>query len=163
MNAFTQKILNLYQETDMSYADIAREFKVTRHTVRNRLKRLFKQHPELDFRSSSAFDITNKSEKKHVEKVKNESISEEEFLEPYDWITRVNDGLNLLEPGSNSAIIKDEDFRRSLEIPKHLWKKIKNRNDMKPYQVHIKQSLYWCQPETAENLRKKIDLIDEVQ
>lgn len=163
MKELTKDMVDLYQNTNLSYADIARELDTTRQTVRKRLKRLFKSRPDLDTRNKgkNVQEEFESSDGTNTEKIKNESMSEQEFLEPYDWIQRVNEGLQLLEPNSNTAVIKDEDFRRSLEIPKHIWKKIKNRKDMKPYQVSIRQSLYWCQPETSENLRKKIDLIDD--
>ena len=90
------------------------------------------------------------------------AMSEDIFLRPFDWKGKLTDGLNALVPGSRNAVIADDDFRRHLGISEAKWRKLKGLQEFKKYQLLVKGSVYWCQPETGKRLRARIELSDEV-
>jgi hypothetical protein len=158
---FTKRILELYQETDLSRPKIAKELGVSKAVVTGRLDRLFRRLPELKVRPGQKPSKTLSGELSFQDDL-NSAMSEEEFLEPFDWQGRLDEGLHFLVPGSKYAVIRDDDFRRCLNIPKDKWIRLKRRESNKSYQLSIGASIYWCQPESKSRLKSKIELAEEV-
>jgi hypothetical protein len=140
VDLLTQKMLEMYQSTNKTYVDIAKELGYTSDVVQGRLSRLFKKQPELN----------NRNSKKSVK------------FDPIDYKELIRFNLQLLVPGSKCAVISDSDFRRHLKISTYEWDKLKNIKEFKTYQLIIDNNLYWCQPETKSYLKSKIELADEV-
>lgn len=164
MDPLTEKMVRLYRETSLSKPKIAEKLGVTTPTVSGRLVRFFKRHPELKQRGGQSG--SNLAGKKGP--VKGEPIelvaamSEHDFLKPFDWAGRLEEGIRKLTTESKSAVIRDDDFRKSLKIPQDKWRRLKRMGGYKEYQLVIHGSTYWCQKETKSRLKAKIELAEEV-
>jgi hypothetical protein len=154
MDKVMKDILELYKTTSLSVPGIGKRLGFSKDMVEGRLRRWFAKHPE-DKRSAIRNCVPENTDLTLA-------MSEDEFVRPYDWKAKLREGIDSLIPGSNKAVIADEDFRRHLGISETKWRKLKTLQEFKRYQLMVKSSIYWCQPETGQRLRAKIELSDEV-
>lgn len=154
MDGLLKEMIELYKTTDLNYREIGDRFGLNKNQARGRIRRWLKKHPE-HIRSERP---CKRSKDKNIP----DAMSEDLFIRPYNWKSKLREGLASLEPGTTDAVIADDDFRRYLGIPKNKWKKLKQMSEFKEYQLLVKSSVYWCQPETGRRLRAKIELSDEV-
>jgi len=164
MDPLTEKMVKLYRETDLSKPKIAEELGVTTAAVSGRLVRFFRRHPELKQRGrKSGSKVSSKKGPVKGEPIELvAAMSETDFLKPFDWAGRLEEGIEKLTPESKSAVIRDDDFRKSLKIPQDKWRRLKRMGGYKEYQLVIHGSTYWCQKETRARLTAKIELAEEV-
>jgi hypothetical protein len=147
----TKRIVEL-KESGKGFAEIGRELNKPASTVRDRYSRWVGiDSKPAQTRASSVGLSVKLSRAQRVD----------DFLKPFDWMERLRDGLRALPQGS---VIKDDDFRRDLQIPDAKWAIVKRVSEFCKYQLRVgpTSQLIWAQPATLEKVRRKIDLTDTV-
>jgi len=164
MSMTTPELIELWKSSGMTYGQLADQTGLSKTAIASRVQRYLANHPEEKSKRRVKGNGNGSGSSVRLGEVKlPTAISETEFLKPFDWKGRLREGLGKLTPGSNMAVIRDDDFRRHLGIPEPKWRRLKRMDEFMEYQLQISgQSLYWCQPETASKLRSQIELADEV-
>lgn len=86
-------------------------------------------------------------------------LSEDEIMDEVDDVKKLKEGIKELE--KLNGAIKDDDFRRSLEISDKRWRIIRGKDEFKQFQFKPRNSsLFWASESLAEKSRRKIDLLD---
>ena len=83
------------------------------------------------------------------------AVDASEFIAKYDVPKQIAHHLEQLA----GKLISDADFRQSLSVDAARWARAKEREQFIPYQIKVREKLYWGLPDTLDELRAKLDVV----
>lgn len=83
------------------------------------------------------------------------AISALDFRRQFDIPQKIKDLL----PALRGKIIADSDFRTEAKVSPDKWRAAANRDEFRPYQIKIKDKVFWGHPKDLQEIRETIDVL----
>jgi hypothetical protein len=91
------------------------------------------------------------------------AVSTEEFIEPYDFESRVHEVVKTLD----GRVIEDDDLRKYIGLGETRWRSLRDKSEFKKYQIYVygkggaRRRIWGC-PKELDKCRQRITITEEV-